>query len=106
MNENLYNFYVSKLITYSKTSPVYQYPVLVFLYQGISWDIEKYKKNKLYSILEINNSRKEKRIYVKAGRKKVIINTKNPYLRNFNYFSSLSPLIYFFPELIPDITQS
>ncbi len=103
MNENLYNFYLSKLLSYSKKNPIYQHSTFIILYQGISWDIKKYKKSNLYTKLENDSvSKKEKRIYIKSGRKNIIIDNRIPYLRSFNYLASISTLLYLFPELLSE----
>ena len=107
MNENLYRFYTNKLIKKSRNNPLYQYSVLIFFNQGILWDIEKYKKAELFS--HVNDkpvTRTEKRVYVGiGGRKKIIIQSAPPYLRGVHYFSTLAPLLSFFPELTPPISQ-
>jgi hypothetical protein len=107
MFETLYSFYLNKLIKYSRTNPLYQYPMLVFFNQGILWDIEKYKKATLFSYLDDKPfSRKEKRIYVGVGgRKKITSDNVEPYLRKFNYFNTIAPLLGYYPELTPPLIQ-
>ncbi len=107
MNENLYKFYTNKLIKKSRNNPLYQYSVLIFFNQGILWDIEKYKKSELFSYINDKPiNRTEKRVYVGiGGRKKMIIEHVKPYLRRVDYFSTLAPLLSFFPELTPPIVQ-
>ena len=104
MNEYLYNFYVEKIMELSRRTPLYQYSMLVFLNQGILWDIEKFKKTNLYTNLSDKPiARTEKRIHIGVGRKKVTIEAAEPYLRKVDYLSCIPSLLYFFSDLTPEL---
>ena len=107
MNENLYDFYLNILMEKSRNNPLYQYSLLMFYNQGILWDIELYKKQNLYTNLEISLLKEtEKRVYIGiGGRKNTIIESLKPFLRTVNYFASIPPLLYYFPEIVPPLNQ-
>jgi len=106
MNENLYNFYIEKIMELSRKTPLYQYSMLIFLNQGILWDIEKYKNTKLYSnIADKPFARREKRVYIGVGRKKTTVESVEPYLRRVDYLSCVPSLLYFYSDLTPELHQ-
>ena len=106
MNENLYNFYVKKIMKIGRINPLYQYSVLIFLNQGILWDIKKYKESKLYSSIDKKPfQRTEKRVYISVGRRKVSFDTVEPFLRKVDYMATIPPLLYFYPELISETME-
>ena len=107
LNESLYNFYINQLIKMAKTNPLYQYPMLLIFNNGILWDIERYKKAKLYTSLTAFSVKKtQKRIYIGlGGRRRLFVDDAPPFLRTVNYFSTVSVLLGIFPEVQAPLSE-
>ena len=48
----LYDIFLREFVSLGNSNPIYQQPMLSFLYRGLSWDIEKFKESDMTTSLE------------------------------------------------------
>ena len=95
----LYNIFLHEFVALGNTNPIYQQPMLSFLYKGLSWDIEKFKEANMTTSLK---TFKTLRVTLDSIINKSYLDLSNPILREVDYLKCITVLIGYFPEIFPD----